>query len=133
MHARRQKLRLIDLTGAQDFVPKAHPSRFLAELQAEVDRRLHAADAADTEADRLHGDQRGDELPEWVTHKQGRIGKPDKRISEEPDAKLRGVDKVRAEWALICTAHNLLELPSPPEPRLSLPHRPGSDDTWTGS
>jgi hypothetical protein len=23
---------------------------------------------------------------------------------------LRGVDKVRAEWAMICTAHNLLKL-----------------------
>ena len=32
---------------------------------------------------------------------------------------LRGVEKVRAEWAMICTAHNLLKLaPSqtPPEP-----------------
>ena len=26
---------------------------------------------------------------------------------------LRGVDKVRAEWALICTAHNLLKLANP--------------------
>ena len=26
---------------------------------------------------------------------------------------LRGLDKVRAEWALICTAHNLLKLAKP--------------------
>jgi transposase len=100
-----------------------------AELQAEVDRWLAAAQAADAEEDRLCGDKRGDELPEWVTDKQKRIekvraaraeleaeakaaaeeerrikaeaeaqrvaagrkkrpgGKPDKPISEEPDAK----------------------------------------------
>ena len=100
-----------------------------AELQAEVDRWLAAAEAADAEEDRLHGDKRGDELPEWVTDKQKRIekireakaeleaeakaaaeeerrikaeaeeqriaegrkkrlgGKPDKPISDEPDAK----------------------------------------------
>jgi transposase len=100
-----------------------------AELQAEVDRWLAAAQAADAEEDRLHGDKRGDELPKWVTDKRKRIekmraakaeleaeakaaaeeerriraeaeeqriaegrkkrpgGKPDKPISEEPDAK----------------------------------------------
>ena len=100
-----------------------------AELQAEVDRWLAAAEAADAEEDRLHGDKRGDELPKWVTDKQKRIeriraakaeleaeakaaaeeeerikaeaeeqriaegrkkrpgGKPDKPISDEPDAK----------------------------------------------
>ena len=26
---------------------------------------------------------------------------------------IRGVEKVRAEWALICTAHNLLKLANP--------------------
>ena len=34
-----------------------------AELQAEVDRWLKAAEAADAEEDRLYGDKRGDELP----------------------------------------------------------------------
>lgn len=100
-----------------------------AELQAEVDRWLATAQAADAEEDRLHGDKRGDELPKWVSDKQKRIekiraakaeleaeakaaaeeerrikaeaeqqriaegrkkrpgGKPDKPISEEPDAK----------------------------------------------
>ena len=46
-----------------------------AELQAEVDRWLAAAEAADAEEDRLHGDKRGDELPKWVTDKQKRIEK----------------------------------------------------------
>jgi transposase len=46
-----------------------------AELQAEVDRWLAAAQAADAEEDRLCGDKRGDELPEWVTDKQKRIEK----------------------------------------------------------
>lgn len=46
-----------------------------AELQAEVDRWLAAAEAADAEEDRLHGDKRGDELPKWVTDKQSRIEK----------------------------------------------------------
>ena len=100
-----------------------------AELQAEVDRWLAAAEAADTEEDKLHGNKRGDELPKWVADKRKRIekmraakaeleaearaaaeeerrikaeteeqriaegrkkrpgGKPDKPISEEPDAK----------------------------------------------
>jgi len=100
-----------------------------AELQAEVDRWLAAAEAADLEEDRLHGDKRGEELPKWVTDKQKRIekiraakaeleaeakaaaeeerrikaeaeeqriaegrrkrpgGKPDKPITDEPDAK----------------------------------------------
>jgi transposase len=99
------------------------------ELQAEVDRWLAAAEAADTEEDKLHGNKRGDELPKWVADKRKRIekmraakaeleaearaaaqeerrikaeteeqriaegrkkrpgGKPDKPISEEPDAK----------------------------------------------
>jgi transposase len=44
-----------------------------AELQAEVDRWLAAAEAADAQEDRLHGDRRGDELPKWVADKQKRI------------------------------------------------------------
>jgi transposase len=41
-----------------------------AELAAEVDRWLKAAEAADRDEDRLHGDRRGDELPDWVADKQ---------------------------------------------------------------
>jgi transposase len=46
-----------------------------AELQAEVDRWLAAAEAADAEEDALHGAQRGDELPGWVADKQQRLAK----------------------------------------------------------
>ena len=46
-----------------------------AELQAEVERWLAAAEAADAEEDALHGNKRGDEMPEWVADKQKRIEK----------------------------------------------------------
>ena len=46
-----------------------------AELAAEVDRWLKAAEAADAEEDKLYGDKRGDEMPEWVANKQKRLEK----------------------------------------------------------
>ena len=46
-----------------------------AELQAEVDRWLEAAEAADAEEDKLYGDKRGDEMPDWVADKQKRLEK----------------------------------------------------------
>ena len=46
-----------------------------AELQAEVDGWLAAAEAADTEEDKLHGAKRGDEMPKWVADKRRRIEK----------------------------------------------------------
>ena len=46
-----------------------------AELQAEVDRWLAAAEAADREEDQLYGERRGDELPDWVADKQKRLEK----------------------------------------------------------
>jgi transposase len=46
-----------------------------AELQAEVDRWLAAAEAADAEEDKLHGARRGDELPSWVADKAKRLAK----------------------------------------------------------
>jgi transposase len=46
-----------------------------AELQAEVDRWLAAAEAADAEEDKLHGARRGDELPSWVADKDKRLAK----------------------------------------------------------
>ena len=43
-----------------------------AELAAEVDRWLQAAEAADAEEDELYGDQRGDELPDgWPPKRSG--------------------------------------------------------------
>jgi len=46
-----------------------------AELKAEVDGWLAAAEAADAEEDKLHGARRGDELPDWVADKQKRLEK----------------------------------------------------------
>jgi transposase len=46
-----------------------------AELQAEVDRWLAAAEAADAEEDKLHGAKRGDEMPKWIADKAKRLAK----------------------------------------------------------
>jgi transposase len=46
-----------------------------AELAAEVDRWLKAAEAADREEDARYGDRRGEELPDWVADKQKRLEK----------------------------------------------------------
>ena len=45
------------------------------ELQAEVDRWLAAAEAADAEEDKVHGAKRGDEMPKWVADKAKRLAK----------------------------------------------------------
>ena len=46
-----------------------------AELAAEVDRWLAAAEAADAEEDKRHGDKRGEEMPAWVADKAKRLEK----------------------------------------------------------
>jgi transposase len=46
-----------------------------AELKAEVDRWLASAEAADAEEDKLYGNKRGDEMPDWVADKQKRLEK----------------------------------------------------------
>jgi transposase len=46
-----------------------------AELKAEVDRWLAAAEAADAAEDRLYGEKPGDELPDWVADKARRLEK----------------------------------------------------------
>jgi hypothetical protein len=47
-----------------------------AELQAEVDRWLAAAEAADAEEDKAFGkNRRGDEMPAWIADKEERLGK----------------------------------------------------------
>jgi hypothetical protein len=53
----------------------AHMKKREAELQAEVDRWLAAAAAADTDEDAIHGSKRGDEMPAWVADKTKRIEK----------------------------------------------------------
>jgi len=71
-----------------------------AELQAEVDRWLAAAEAADAEEDKLHGNKRGAELPRWVADKQKRIAKITEAKAElEAEAKAAADEerRVRAE------------------------------------
>ncbi|MEQ1641659.1 MAG: IS1182 family transposase, partial [Novosphingobium sp.] len=53
----------------------AHMKKREAELQAEVDRWLAAAEATDADEDAIHGGKRGDEMPPWVADKTQRIEK----------------------------------------------------------
>ena len=79
-----------------------------AELKAEVDRWLEAAEAADAEEDKLYGGKRGDELPAWVSDKQKRLEKirqakaeleAQARAAAEAEGKARAAaeDKRKAE------------------------------------
>jgi transposase len=52
-----------------------HMKKREAEIEAEVDRWLAAAEAADAEEDRRHGQKRGDEMPAWVADKRQRLEK----------------------------------------------------------
>lgn len=67
-----------------------------AELAAEVDRWLKAADAADAEEDRLHGSKRGDEMPDWVADKQKRLAKiREAKAALEAEAKAAAAEETR--------------------------------------
>jgi len=67
-----------------------------AELQAEVDRWLAAAEAADAEEDQRHGNKRGDELPEWVADKQKRLAKVrEAKAALEAEAKEAAEEETR--------------------------------------
>lgn len=69
-----------------------------AELQAEVDRWLATAEAADAEEDKLHGSKRGDELPKWVCDKQKRIEKiREAKAALEAEAKAAAEEERRGE------------------------------------
>jgi transposase len=70
------------------------------ELKAEVDRWLEAAEAADREEDRLYGDRRGDEMPDWVADKHKRLEKIRQAKAEleaEARAAAEAETKARAE------------------------------------
>jgi Transposase DDE domain len=67
-----------------------------AELQAEVDRWLAAAEAADAEEDRLHGAGRGDEMPRWIADKEKRLAKLRAAKAEmEAEAKAAAEEETR--------------------------------------
>ena len=67
-----------------------------AELQAEVDRWLAAAEAADAEEDKLHGNKRGDEMPDWVADKQKCLAKiREAKAALEAEATAAAEDETR--------------------------------------
>ncbi|WP_456632614.1 IS1182 family transposase [Bradyrhizobium sp. USDA 10063] len=71
-----------------------------AELAAEVDRWLKAAEAADAEEDKRYGAQRGDEMPDWVADKQQRLEKireAKAALEAEAKAAAEAERKARAE------------------------------------
>jgi transposase len=71
-----------------------------AELEAEVERWLAAAEAADREEDRLYGEKRGDELPGWVADKQKRLAKIRQAKAElEAEAKAAAEAEMQARAA----------------------------------
>jgi transposase len=71
-----------------------------AELQAEVDHWLAAAEAADAEEDKLHGSKRGDEMPAWVANKEKRLAKiRTAKAALEAEAKAAAEEKAGAERA----------------------------------
>ena len=67
-----------------------------AELQAEVDRWLKAAEAADAAEDKLHGTKRGDEMPDWMADKEKRLARIREAKAElEAEAKAAAEDETR--------------------------------------
>jgi transposase len=71
-----------------------------AELKAEVDRWLQAAEAADAVEDKLHGSRRGDEMPAWVADKEKRLAKIRQAKAElEAEAKAAAEEEMRRRAA----------------------------------
>jgi transposase len=78
----------------------AHMKKREAELKAEVDRWLAAAEAADRAEDRLYGERQGDELPDWVADKQKRLEKIRQAKAElEAEAKAAAAAESQARAA----------------------------------
>lgn len=68
------------------------------ELAAEVAAWLKAAEAADAEEDALYGETRGDEMPEWVKTKAGRLEKlREAKAALEAEARAEAEAKAKAE------------------------------------
>lgn len=90
-----------------------------AELEAEVDRWLKAAEAADAEENKLYGDKRGDEMPDWVADKQKRLEKiREAKAALEAEAKAAAAEesKARAEVADKRQAEGRKKTGKPPAP-----------------
>jgi hypothetical protein len=66
------------------------------ELQAEVDRWLVAAEAADAEEDKRYGPKRGDEMPDWMADKQRRLEKiREAKVELEAEARAAAAEETR--------------------------------------
>src|ERR1019366_1835850 len=74
-----------------------------AELQAEVDRMLAAAEASDAQEDETHGNTKiGDEMPNWVADKQKRIEKiREAKAALEAEAKAAAEEQRGVETAAL--------------------------------
>jgi transposase len=74
-----------------------------AELQAEVDRMLAAAEAADAQEDETHDNTKtGDEMPNWVADKQKRIEKiREAKAALEAEAKAAAEEQRGVETAAL--------------------------------
>src|SRR5436190_18679280 len=70
-----------------------------AELKAEVERWLAAAEAADAEEDEAFGkDRRGDEMPDWVADKEKRLAKiREAKAALEAEAEAAAEEECRLE------------------------------------
>ena len=95
--ARRDEDQGERLQAQGDELP-AHGER-AAELEAEVERWLSAAEAADAEEDRAFGrDKSGEELPKWVADKKKRVEKIRAAKAElEAEAKAAAAAKAKAQ------------------------------------
>ncbi len=74
----------------------AHMKKREVELQAEVERWLAAAEAADAAEDALHGARRGEEMPDWVADKDKRLAKiRQAKAALEAEAKAAAEEEAR--------------------------------------
>jgi transposase len=99
-----------------------HMKKREAELEAEVERWLKAAEAADAEEDNLYGDKRGDEMPDWVADKHKRLERIRAAKAElEAEAKAAAEEEARrrkqAEEKRIAEGRKKNgRMPAPPKP-----------------
>jgi len=88
-----------------------------SELEAEVDKWLAAAEAADAAEDELHGkDKRGDEMPAWVADKKRRAAKI-RAAKAELEAEAKAACEAKAKAAAEAEAKRQAEgrkKPGPP-------------------
>lgn len=81
------------------------------ELTEQIDALLSRADEMDSSEDERFGkDQRDEDLPAELRRRESPVFGQIKEARGFRRFLLRGLEKVQAEWALVCTGHNLLKL-----------------------